>query len=206
MAGIALAVVAVGVFAVRGGDGGERAEQRELSVEEIALLGSIAKNTSGGNTTIDKVGSDPPLEGSDPTGAAGGERRFRHPRLGFTLELPDGFSAGMLEEEESGMAGETTLVRGAEGEELQIYATAFDEEGPLTPERIHKDLPDVKITSPQQVVLKGGMQALVFLSENEALGKTQEVWFSRDGFLYQMTTRAPLAKTVAQIIGSMRFE
>jgi hypothetical protein len=187
---VVITVVAV-VFMLRG-DG----EQAGLSKEEIALLGSITKNAGGGNITIVPVGSDP----------TDGITIFQHPRLGFTLELPEGFSAGIFEEEEGGAAGETTLIRGPDTAELQIYATAFDEEGPLTPERIRKDLPDVKISAPQQVTLKGGMQALAFLGENEALGKTQEVWFVHDRFLYQLTTTAPMRREIAKIIGSMRFK
>lgn len=186
---VVITVVAV-VFVLR-----ENREQAGLSAEEIALLGSIAKNADGGNITIDQVGSDP----------TGGITIFQHPRLGFTLELPEVFSAGIFEEEESGAAGETTLIRGPDAAELQIYATAFDEEGPLTPERIHKDLPTISVVAPQQVVLHGGMTALAFLGENEALGKTQEVWFVHDGFLYQLTTTAPMGEEIAKIIGSMRF-
>lgn len=217
---IIAAVVVAGVFMFRTDTGTDNG----LSAEEIAWLKGVGgdaafphassgsgadadttRGAGGGDTMQSSGDANTKIEAGAGSAVAGSERQFQHPRLGFILDLPDGFSAGKFEEEDSGAAGETTLVQGPDNAELQIYATAFDEEGPLTAERIHKDLPTLSIVAPQQVVLHGGMDALVFVSDNEALGKTQEVWFVHDSFLYQMTTRAPLIKTIAQVIGSMRF-
>lgn len=207
---LAAAVFVVGVFVLRGNDGDKKAERGGLSAEEIALLGSIGADAGANNANDTNIanGANTADEADDANGANDANKtgkQFRHPRLGFTLELPEGFSAGKFDEEENGAVGETALVRGPDGEQLQIYATAFEEEGQITPERIRKDLPNLVISTPQQVVLHGGMQALAFLSENESLGKTQEIWFAHNGFLYQLTTTAPLSKDVAGIIGSMKF-
>lgn len=200
-----VAASAAGVFVLRERRG---EAQGRLSAAELSLIGSIA----GDEVELDENEEETTVsaEGDAGTGAAAnsgdaGRRQFRHPRLGFTLKLPDGFSVGKFEEEESGAVGETTLVRGPDDAQLQIYVTPFDEEGPIIQERIRKDLPRLVILQAQQVALHGGMQALAFLSENEVLGKTQEVWFAHSGFLYQLTTTAPMSKDVARIIGSMKF-
>lgn len=207
--GLILAASAAGFFVLRGGgDKGE--EHGGLPLESLSLLGNIA---GGGGAELGMGSAEIASEnaadadglGANRTGTVSSGYQFRHPRLGFTLELPDGFSVGKFEEEENGMTGEITLVRGSDDVQLQIYATAFDEEGPITPERIRKDLPNLIISAPQQVVLHGGMPALVFLSENAAFGKTQEVWFVHDGFLYQLTTTAPMKKETAKIIGLLTF-
>ena len=64
------------------------------------------------------------------------------------------------------------------------------------------------IESPQQALLgkDKNLPALIFFSSHPSLGKTREVWFIRDGLLYQVTALAALDGELANIMGTIAFE
>ena len=45
-----------------------------------------------------------------------------------------------------------------------------------------------------------------FFSEDVIGNKTREVWFIKDGFLYEISTRAELDTWLAQILSTWRFD
>ena len=84
----------------------------------------------------------------------------------------------------------------------------FDEPGPITPLRIEKDIPDIVIESPQEVLIGKDkkIQALIFFSKNESLGRTREVWFVRNGNLYQLTAYADLDGLIGPVLETLKFK
>ena len=79
-----------------------------------------------------------------------GSQTFTHPAYGFSFQYPEGFRPESFSEGE----GEMILVSGPNaGESFQIYITPFDEEGPLTLERIKKDIPAIAAEEPQIVFI-----------------------------------------------------
>lgn len=129
---------------------------------------------------------------------------FADSQYGFSFEYPKSFTATKFSDQEQTA---TILVQGEGGKNgFQIFIAPFDEPGPLTKERIVQDLPDMKITNAENRVLKNGIPALIFFSEETSLGKTREIWFIKNSYLYQVSTTAALDSLVAQIMATWRFE
>lgn len=130
---------------------------------------------------------------------------YSNTTYGFSFTYPEGFQIGSFQE---GTDGEVILIQSPEGREgFQIYVAPFDESGPITPERIKRDLPSLKIDEPQRVVIGGGgLEALIFRGESEEFGESREVWFVWSGNLYQVTTHADLDQFIGPILESWRFE
>jgi len=122
----------------------------------------------------------------------------------FSFQYPKDFTATKFREGED---GDTILIQQKDGKGgFQVFIAPFDEPGPITKERIVQDLPDMKIESAENRVLKNGVPALIFFSEETSLGKTREIWFINNGYLYQVTTTKDLDSLVAQIVAMWRFE
>jgi hypothetical protein len=126
---------------------------------------------------------------------------YNNSRYNFSFKYPKGFTVANFQE---GEYGETILVR-KEQISFQIFIGPFDEPDPLTKERILKDVPDMVIDDAQQRILKNGVPGLIFFSQESSLGRTREVWFVHNGFLYQVSTLAELDKRLAEILGTWKF-
>lgn len=132
-------------------------------------------------------------------------RSYYNPELGISFNYPEGFNISGFKE---GEAGYTILAQKPNSKDsFQIFASDFDEPGPITPERINQDLPDMKIESPMAVLIGSDKKtnALIFFSKNESLGRTREVWFVKNGKLYQLTTYADKDSLVGPILDTLRF-
>lgn len=88
-------------------------------------------------------------------------------------------------------------------EGFQVVVRPFGEEGPLTHERILLDL-DIDISNPK-ILMIGGIQAPAFNSTDETFGRTFEVWFIREGKLYQITTYSYFENQLLKILESSKF-
>lgn len=129
---------------------------------------------------------------------------FTDSQYKFSFEYPKNFTATKFQE---GEYGNTILVSRKESQEsFQIFISPFDEPGPLTAERVSQDLPDMVIESPENRVLKNGAVALIFFSEESSIGKTREVWFIHNEYLYQVSTYKELDSLVADILGTWKFQ
>lgn len=100
---------------------------------------------------------------------------------GYILHIPTGYK--ML-----AVSDELTTIENSEGHGFQIFATAFDEQGPITAERIRQDLPDAVIKGTGQARLDGEL-ALTYYGTDADLGDTYEVWVVHDGKLYQIMAK-----------------
>jgi len=124
-------------------------------------------------------------------------------QYGFLFQYPKGFTVTKFSETED---SNTILIQKKETNQgFQIFISSFDEPGPLTKERILKDLPDLVIKNPEQRVLKNGAVALIFFSEESSIGETREIWFINNGFLYQVSTRKELDNLTAQMFKTWEF-
>jgi len=133
----------------------------------------------------------------------------------FSFEYPKDFTATKFRE---GEEGDTILVQKKGSKDgFQIFISPFDEPGPLTEERVKQDLPDLKIENAEQRVLKNGVPALIFFSEETSLGKTREIWFiypvrnsdsngASNYYLYQVSTYKELDSLVAKILETWKFQ
>lgn len=164
-----------------------------------------------------KTNDVPATAGRQPAAPAGepGALAYTHPDPYFSFRYPAGFAVSALPPDDT---GETVLVRATEQTDLSLYRTidsaklqfqirisTFDEPGPITPERVLKDIPDTVITDPHTVQI-GGAPALAFLSENAGLGATREVWFVHQGNLYQITAYAEMDEVLGGILKTWEFQ
>ena len=130
---------------------------------------------------------------------------YTSPDFGFSFRYPKDFSATELEDD----AGATVLLqKSGEREGFQIYISEFDEAEPLTGARILQDLPASEVIDPKDVLIGEGkaINAVIFLSTSPSFGKTREVWFIREGFLYQVTTYEGQDDFIGPILETLRFE
>lgn len=137
---------------------------------------------------------------------------FQHPKDVNVTVFPEGDSGYMLLAQKPGAR-----------ESFQIFISAFDEDpstyaqggvGPITPERIRQDLPNVAIENPLPVKIGEGknVDALIYNSTHESLGKTREIWFiwpllsqPHGNYLYQITTYADMDNFIGPILDTLKF-
>lgn len=128
---------------------------------------------------------------------------YRNTQFGFEIDLPEGYTGSSFVEG----SGVTALLKNPEtGEGFQIYIQAFDETESITLERIKQDVPGLVIENPQNALIAGGeIEALIFIGESEDFGKTREVWFVKDGLLFQVIAPFEMEQTVGLTMESFQF-
>jgi hypothetical protein len=136
------------------------------------------------------------------------EQRFVHPRYGFTLDVPRYLTITRIDE---GQSTETIIFEPGEGTDptlprFQIFITPYFEKT-ITEARLKKDIPSGVVRQYTDVVI-GRMEnipAALFASSDALLGDTREVWFLRNGYLFEVTTRAAHDAWLASILNSWFF-
>jgi hypothetical protein len=118
---------------------------------------------------------------------------------GFSVQYPEGYN--VVKNEEDGF--KTIIAEKSSTEGFQIFSMPFDEEGPLTPERVLLDL-DVEIENPEYILL-GGVESLAFYGEGENLGGTYEIWAVHNGRLFQITTYKNFRTSLLEILRTWQF-
>ena len=177
-----------------------------------------------------------------PESGGADKAEYKSELFGFSFQYPEGFKVSEFEEENgkvilfeaSGKTSDVESPKTSDVEELagfQIFITPFDESGPLTAERIKKDLPNAVVENPTLVKVgpstgSGQAEALSFVGEGdpptglsadkagEAGGfKTAEGWFvwppepyPNGNYLYQITAKVEDAKLLEGIITTWKFQ
>ena len=133
-------------------------------------------------------------------------KSYRNAAYGFSLRMPDDFSAQELHDE----FGDTVLLQNDKGEGIQILISPFDEDAggyTLTEERIRQDISDILISEAQPVEVGNNYKGLAFKSDNDAFGgASREVWFVFNGSLYQISTYERFDPLLKAIFGTWNFE
>lgn len=121
---------------------------------------------------------------------------------GFSFYHPDDF------EKKEFTVDEGTIVvlfeKKDEKDGFQIIVSPFDEEEPLTTDRIRRDIPDIVIEQLQEITI-GGEHALLFWSSDPVLGKTREVWFTHNNALYQISSYFVFDEMLSRIMATWQF-
>jgi len=140
-------------------------------------------------------------------------KRYVNQAFGFSFVHPEEVSVTEFADED----GTIVLAQKSGGESFQVFITPLDEPGPITAERIGKDLPNLAIEEPQEVTLGGsptstGIPALIFFSTQNDM-RTREAWFVwpddplRSGnYLYQVTAPEEFDGQLAKIMATFSFE
>ena len=133
-----------------------------------------------------------------------GQSRYTNNRYGFSLVYPSELVIQEFEESENTMS----VIFQKPGEEVgfQIFVTSYSEPT-ITEARIKTDIPSGIIENPVEVLIgvSRDIRALRFNSEVPLIGESTEVWFLRDGYLYEVTTYAALDEWLAEILATLTF-
>lgn len=121
----------------------------------------------------------------------------------FSFDYPDKFIVNDVST--NGVDNKVTFESVEPGQGFQITILPFDEPGPLTEDRIKKDLPGLAILEPVKSVMNG-VDVLQFNSVDESVGNTFEVWFVYSGSLYQIQTYRNFNKELLDILNSWIFK
>ncbi len=147
--------------------------------------------------------------GSEPENA--GSNRFpleyKNEALGFSFRHPEGFKIT----EFSDNSGDIVLAENDSGKDFQIFIQMFDEQGPLTPERILQDAPTMVMGNVRSATLDE-VPAVIFESEEPSFGPTFEIWFvwpespaPQGNYLYQITSKAEFDEELSKIMATFKF-
>ena len=160
----------------------------------------IFKSGGSGGSVMEEKNAEPDSKQTYENNVFGFS--FRYP-LGFKIiEIPEDLGTTILAE------------KSGTRESFQIFISEFDEPGPITGERIKKDLPDIVMENPLEILIGEGktIRALIFFVEDAALGKTREVWFVwpddpsvAGNYLYQITTYPEMDNLIGPILDTLKF-
>lgn len=152
-----------------------------------------ANKTNGSNATNQTAEAPKPQ----------GPLVYTHPEFGFTVSAPEGFTAGSFPDGED---GNTTLIQNsAKNYSMQIFVRPFAETSALTAERIHKEIPDMKMENPMEVKI-GEIPAVAFYTTSDSGLKTREVWFINNKNLFQISADAKFDNITGSIMENWRWE
>jgi len=130
---------------------------------------------------------------------------YTNPNYKFSFKYPKEFKISEMPDVSGGTA---ILVQNiAKDLGVQILITPFEDvDFDLTADLIRQDIPDMKISEPQEVIIGSSRKGLAFVSDNEAFGgKSREVWFIYGGNLYQISTYSELDGLLKGIFGTWQF-
>jgi hypothetical protein len=130
-----------------------------------------------------------------------GQLEYRNQRYHFSLF----YSQELGVKEYGGDGNSLTVTFGDNDPEhaFQIFVVPYNQQQ-ITPERFKEDDLSGVMTEPTDVVV-GGARATMFFSTNAVMGDTREVWFIKDGLLYEVTTYKALDTWLADILKSWQF-
>ena len=133
-------------------------------------------------------------------------KEYYNSDLGFSFQYPEGFLQTEFEDENG-----TVILFEASGRGFQIFVSPFDESGPLTAERIKKDLPNLVMENPTLTKV-AGEDSLSFIGSGGEF-KTAEVWFvwppepyPNGNYFYQITSSAEFDEELSKIMATWKFQ
>jgi len=136
-----------------------------------------------------------------PRSAPDGWRKYENAPYSFSLFYPEGMTARQFDE---GGGAQTVIFEDAvAGQGFQIFIVPYDG-AQVSEERFLKDVPS-GVRRELTVADIGGVSASAFYSTDALLGETREVWFTRNGYLFEVTAPAVLDTWLAQILDTWQF-
>lgn len=130
-----------------------------------------------------------------------GTRAYKSILFRFFLFYPDDLKV----KEDNGGRSDTTITfeNAKTGRGFQIFVIPYKEDK-IALERFKMDVPSGVMNNPVEIMING-VRATMFYSNNSAMGDTREVWFIKNGFLYEVTTYKELDTWLSAIMQTWRF-
>jgi len=124
---------------------------------------------------------------------------------GFSFNYPKDLAVTEMREGSSSFItiNDKSLTQG-----IQIMITPYGTDyGEITEAAIKNDIPDILIEEAKAVEPAPEEKGLAFTSNNEDFGgRSREIWFVHDGFLYQLSTYNSMAGSMEELFGSWKFK
>ena len=189
---ILLIIIAGGVFFFMNRDGGIAGGSNSANILFSLAPEAVVTGSETSSSTIAAPAR------SDLT------ETYTHPTHRFSFKYPAGFTVRTTTDE----TGELLVVQNAKSEGFQMHIQQMDEDiTNITPELIKRDLPDIAINNPQEVILDGSGRGTAFLSDDPAFdGKSREVWFARNRVFYQITTYSKYDSLLKAVLETWEFK
>lgn len=146
------------------------------------------------------IGTTTPVVSPTDVQVRKGEKVYKNSQFRFALAYPE--QLAMYEQTTSGTLT-VSFQAGAGQEGFQIYVVPFGGTH-ITSDRFKLDIPS-GVFKDQKDTIVGGTPGIMFFSENTIMGETREIWFIRDGFLYEVTTYKELDQWMQNIMQTWRF-
>lgn len=164
-------------------------------------LGLDAEKASSAPSTLGVPGASPiaPLvaERTPPPGY----RLYRNTHYRFSFFYPENLT---LTEKYEGEGASTIVVQNPkEGLGFQVFVVPYGFSY-ISDKRFQKDEPSGVRLNPTAVNISG-VEGVSFFSKNTALGDTAEIWFIKDGYLYEVTTPKILSDWLSGIMQTWKF-
>ncbi|HUD03061.1 MAG TPA: hypothetical protein VMR46_03570 [Candidatus Paceibacterota bacterium] len=126
---------------------------------------------------------------------------FSNQQYHFSLYYPpDLVSTG---QQEQGGAYTFSFQDADTNEGFEIYVTPYGD-SQVSAARFKLDEPSGKMDQPTPVVIDGAT-ATMFFGHNDVMGDTREVWFIKNGYLYEVTSFKELDSWLGTIMQTWRF-
>jgi len=150
-----------------------------------------------------------------PISLGEGYVRYANGEYGFYFEYPKDLEVNTFDE--GGGAKTITFRKEKEKKGLQIFITPIainvkSQSGEqisrnpvLSREQVIKDNPTAVVEEPLEVIFGDNTRGLLFWGSDLSIGKTREVWFIFDSYLYEVTTYADFDQELAKIMSTWRF-
>ena len=88
---------------------------------------------------------------------------------------------------------------------FQVEASPFDDaDTTITIDRIRRDLPDLAISQAEPINIAGSKPGLAFVSTHGSQ-LTREVWFAKDGYIYQITAPLEFDAVTKKMLTTWKF-
>ena len=133
--------------------------------------------------------------------------------LGFSFEYPDNLTVAQpADAEDSG--GALIIIQGTDGKSgFQVAVDPFDEKTELSLETIKKSAGALVVENAKEIIVgkNSDIKAFSFTLKTPSTGSNddssalQEVWFVRNGKLYQISNYPDFAGSMGKILGSLNF-
>lgn len=129
-----------------------------------------------------------------------GYKEFRSDFYRFSLLYPDDLSVREYRGPDTTL---TVSFDAKDGKGFQIFVVPYGGDQ-ISGQRFKLDVPSGVREEPTDILIDG-TQAIAFFSADSALGDTREVWFIKNGFLYEVTTFKELDTWLAGIMQTWMF-
>ncbi len=129
-----------------------------------------------------------------------GWRMYRTNLFRFDVQYPEDV---FIREWSEGNTTTITFEDATAEKGFQIFIVPYEGET-VDAQRFKMDIPTGIMREEHEIMLDG-TRALAFFSENLVLGETREVWFLKNGFLYEITAQKGLDNWLAEILSTWKF-